>query len=154
MAFQTRRFGPIDVPEEKVLRFRDGMPGLECMKMCHLIRLEETLPFYWLQSLVDGDVALPVINPLDVVDEYRPVVEESALAELKLASDEHLLVLLVAVLPVDPANMTANMAAPILINIERNLGRQVVLDDPELDMRQPIWDAVCRKLKEARECSY
>ena len=151
MSFLTRRFGQIEVPEEKVIRFRDGIPGLECMKRCILIKVEETLPFYWIQSVEDGDIALPVINPLIIDNTYSPSVEDSVFDELELEKEEDLLVVNVAVIPQDVTKMTANMAAPLLINIEKNLGRQVILDNPGWQMRFPIYDAVCLKLKEERE---
>jgi flagellar assembly factor FliW len=151
MSFQTRRFGPIDIPEDKVLRFKGGIPGLECMSRSILIKVEETLPFYWLQSLEDGAVSLPVISPLAVVEQYLPSVEDSALEELGLAREEDLLIVVVAVIPKDVSLMTANMAAPLLINIEKNIGKQVILDNPEWQMRHPIYEAVCKKLKEERK---
>jgi flagellar assembly factor FliW len=151
MTFQTRRFGRIEIPEEKVLRFNGGIPGLECMKRSILIKVEETMPFYWLQSLEDGDFSLPVISPLVIDAAYSPSVEDDALEELELDRDEDLLIVAVAVIPKDVTKMTANMAAPLLINIQKNIGRQVILDNPAWQMRQPIYDAVCRKLKEENE---
>jgi flagellar assembly factor FliW len=47
--------------------------------------------------------------------------------------------------------MTANMAAPLLINIEKNIGKQVILDNATYQMRQPIYETVMKKLKEERE---
>lgn len=151
MSFHTRRFGEIEIPEEKVIRFRDGIPGLECMKRSILIKVEETLPFYWLQSLEDGDISLPVINPLIIDEAYSPSVEDNALEELALDHEEDLLIVVVAVIPKDLKNMTANMAAPLLINIEKNIGKQVILDNPDWQMRQSIYEAVCRKIKEEHE---
>jgi flagellar assembly factor FliW len=151
MAFQTRRFGPIEVTDHRVIRFKDGIPGLECMRRSILIKVEETLPFYWLQSLEDGDVSLPVIIPAVIDEHYAPSVEESSLEELELDRDEDLLIVVVAVIPEDVTRMTANMAAPILVNVEKNLGKQVILDNPEWQMRHPIYEALCRKLKEERE---
>lgn len=151
MAFQTRRFGPIEVTKHREIRFKDGIPGLECMRKSILIKIEKTLPFYWLQSLEDGEVSLPVISPAAIDENYAPSVEESALEELELDRDEDLLVVVVAVIPEDVAKMTANMAAPILINIEKNIGKQVILDNPAWQVRRPIYEALCRKLKEERE---
>jgi flagellar assembly factor FliW len=151
MSFLTRRFGQIEVPEEKIIRFNGGIPGLECMKRCILIKVEETLPFYWLQSVEDGDIALPVINPLVIDEAYTPSVEDSVLDELDLDREEDLLIVNVSVIPQDVTKMTANMAAPLLINIEKNIGRQVILDNPAWQMRYPIYDAVSLMLKEERE---
>jgi flagellar assembly factor FliW len=153
MSFPTRRFGQIEVPENKIVRFADGIPGLECMKRSILIKVEETLPFYWLQSVEDGDVALPVINPLSFEKSYSPSVEDSVFDELALDREEDLLVVTVAVIPQDITKMTANMAAPLLINIEKNIGKQVILDNATWPMRYPIYDAVCLMLKEGLDCA-
>jgi flagellar assembly factor FliW len=151
MSFQTRLFGTIDVPEERVIRFKDGIPGLECMRRSILIRDEKTLPFYWLQSLEDGDTYLPVISPFIIDETYTASVEDNALEEVELVREEDLLVVVVAVIPQEVTKMTANMAAPLIINISKNAGKQIILDKPEWQMRQPIYDAVCRNLKEERE---
>lgn len=151
MSFQTRLFGFIDVPEEKVIRFRDGIPGLECMRRSILIKDEKTLPFYWLQSLEDGDTYLPVISPFIIDETYTASVEDSTLEELELGHEEDLLVVVVAVIPQEVMKMTANMAAPLVINIGKNIGKQIILENPEWQMRHPIYDAICRKLKEERK---
>lgn len=151
MSFITRRFGPIEVPEDKVIQFKDGIPGLECMRRSILIKVEETMPFYWIQSVEDGDIALPVIDPLIMDPSYSPSVEDSVFDELELENEEDLLVVNVAVIPQELSYMTANMAAPLLINIQKNIGKQVILDNSAYQMRFPIYDAVCRKLKEERE---
>lgn len=143
----TRNFGDIEVPQDKIIHIRDGIPGLECMRRCFLVKVEDTLPIYWLQSVEDGAVALPVVNPLVVDSAYAPRVEDSLWSELALEREADLLIVNVAVIPQDIKRMTANMAAPILINIERNIGRQVVLDDGAYSMRLPIYEAVCQYRK-------
>lgn len=153
MTFKSKRFGEIDAPEEKVIRFKDGIPGLDCMKRCILIKVEETLPFYWLQSLEDGNVALPVIHASIIDEAYSLSVDDSVFEELQIEREEDLLIVNVAVIPQDLPGMTANMAAPLLINIEKNIGRQVILENTAYQMRQPIFDAVYRKLKEDQDCA-
>lgn len=143
----TRNFGDIEVPVDKVICFKDGIPGLDCMKRCFIVKVEETLPFYWLQSVEDGDTALPVINPLLIDSEYSPAVEDSIWDELELDRDEDLLVVNVSVIPQDIKRMTANMAAPILINIVKNIGRQAVLENSAYPMRLPIYDSVYMLMK-------
>ncbi len=150
MEFSTRRFGQVSIPDDKIIRFAQGIPGLPCMESSVLIKAEETAPFYWLQSVEDGDIAIPVINPLLVDENYAPSVEESVFEELQLEREEDLLVVNVAVLPEELSAMTVNLAAPILINIARNIGRQVVLENSDYSMRQPIFEALSARMKEGR----
>jgi flagellar assembly factor FliW len=151
MSFNAKRFGQIDVPEDKVIRFMNGIPGLECMRRSILIKVEETMPFYWLQSVEDGDIALPVVNPLIIDETYSPSVEDSVFDELELDKEEDLLVVSVAVIPQDITKMTVNMAAPMLINIEKNIGRQVILDNSDYPMRLAIYETLFSKLKEEHD---
>ena len=41
-----------------------------------------SLPISWLQSLNEPGLALPVINPVLVMEDYNPVVEEELLSGL------------------------------------------------------------------------
>ena len=151
MTFYTRRFGNVEVPQDKVIRFADGIPGLECMKSCIFVKVEETFPFYWLQSVEDGDVALPVIDPVIVDPAYSPAVEDGVFEELQIAAEQDLLVVVIAVIPEDIRKMSANMAAPLLINLNKNLGKQVVLNNSDYKVRTPVYEAVCAKMKEELE---
>jgi flagellar assembly factor FliW len=42
-------------------------------------------------------------------------------------------------IPDDPTQMSANMKAPIVIHLEAKLGRQCVLQDNSLAIREPIF---------------
>ena len=152
MEFMTKRFGQINVPDEKVIHFAEGLPGLPCMRRSILIKAEETAPFYWLQSVEDGEIAIPVINPMLVDEAYAPSVEDSVFEELELETEEDLLVVNVAVLPEDLTTMTANMTAPILINIARNMIKPkplLLLDEPTASLDAANTETVIAMIREA-----
>lgn len=142
MVISTSRFGEIDVLDEKIIRFKEGLPGFERCKGFALITAEETAPFHWLQAVDAADVALAVINPFLLFQDYAPRVAESVLQELGDPSDDEILLLTVAVIPSDPTNMTTNLVSPIIINASNNQGRQVILENNEYQIRQPIFNQV------------
>jgi flagellar assembly factor FliW len=45
----------------------------------------------------------------------------------------------VITIPQDPTQMTANLKAPIVINVAKRLARQCVLQDNQLNIREPIF---------------
>ncbi|MBP1757730.1 MAG: Flagellar assembly factor fliW [Firmicutes bacterium] len=144
MELQTRLFGHLSVSEDKIVYFAEGIPGFEHLQHFVVIILEQTKPFYWLQAL-DEDIALPLISPFEIDPDYSPVVPADAVQALKLEREEDLLVLAVAVIPADVTAMTANLAAPVLINIVANLGQQVLVEGAVYPVRMPIYDVVyCR----------
>ncbi len=148
MRVATTRFGDIEIAEEKILTFADGLPGLERYGRYTLLSTKETDPFHWLQSLDDMDVALAVINPYLLFPDYRPTVPENVLKDLGIHETEQVLVLTVAVIPQDFQQMTTNLLAPILINTQNNQGRQVILENSEYDLRQPIYEEVQKLVHE------
>jgi flagellar assembly factor FliW len=149
MHIQTAVFGELDISEDRIITFPEGIPGFENLTKFVIIILDQTKPFLWLQS-VDDDVSIPVISPFDIDRDYSPSVDDALFEEIQLHREEDLLVLVVAVIPPVITRMTANMAAPILINIAENLGRQVLVEDGEYPIRCPIFETVSRQMnKEA-----
>jgi len=145
MTIQTSVFGELLVDESKIITFKEGLPGFEDLHRFILVILEQTRPFLWLQA-VDRDIAIPVISPFDIVRDYAPVVDDGIFDAIELERQEDLLVLAVAVIPPEVNLMTANLAAPILINIVANQGLQVLAENSEYLVRQPIFDAICQQL--------
>lgn len=142
MQLATTRFGNIEIDEQKILHFNQGLPGWESEKRFILISNEETEPFHWLQSLDGASLALAVINPYFLFPDYCPAVPERVFNELNVHDENDLLLLTVVVIPQDFENMTTNLAAPILINAQKNLGLQVILENTEYSLRCPIYEAV------------
>ena len=82
------------------------------------------------------------MNPFDFKADYNPKVKESVFKEIELESDEDILVLNVAVVPKDLRMMTVNLAAPILINIKKFKAKQVILDDKQYSIREPMYNSL------------
>ena len=73
MVAETKFFGTVDIEEDKIIEFPMGIIGFEDYKKFALIydsEREERSKISWLQSLDEPVLALPVINPIDIMDEY------------------------------------------------------------------------------------
>ncbi|MCL2002601.1 MAG: flagellar assembly protein FliW [Oscillospiraceae bacterium] len=151
MNINTVRFGEIEIAEEKILHFEGGLPGFDNCFRFTIISSEETEPFLWLQSLEEPDVALAVVNPFRLFPDYAPVVNETDLEKLGSPADEDILALTVAVIPVKYEHMTTNLISPILINLKSNQARQIIMENSDYQVKQPIFDEVQRLLIEADE---
>ena len=147
MKLDTSLFGPLEITEEKIIHFPEGLPGFEHLKQFFIVILDQTRPFMWLQA-IDEDISIPVISPFDIDRDYSPTVDDGIFKELKLEKEADLLVLVVSLIPAEVNLMTANLAAPVLINIVENIGKQVIAEGNEYQVRQPIFEAVSRFLNE------
>ncbi len=147
MTIDTFRFGPIQYDEAKAILFPEGLPGLEDMRRFLLVHTEETEPVFWLQSLEDGALALPVAHVFEIMEDYALDIDDDDLALLKIEKPEDVMVLVVVVIPEDVRRMTANLAAPIIIQVGEGLGKQIFTAGTAYSVRQPIFEAVIAALE-------
>ena len=140
MKLNTVRFGEIDIPDKKIIRFNEGLPGLEHLKRFAVIENEETAPFEWFQAMDDGEIALVVLDPNILFPEYYINVPPEVVDELKLEEADEKLILTVAVIPRNFKDMTVNLVSPLVINATKNLGKQVIMQSSDYLIKQPIFD--------------
>ena len=146
MKINTVRFGEVNIAEEKILTFENGLPPFGGCCRFTIINSEETEPFLWLQSLDDADVALAVINPFCLFPDYAPIVNERDLEQLGNPPDDEVLALTVAVIPRKYENMTTNLLSPILINPNNNHAMQIIMENSEYTIKQPIYEQIQKLL--------
>ena len=74
MLVNTKHFGQIDLDENKVITFDNGIMGFEEYKKYTILYDEEEgdkPSISWLQSIDIPDLALPIINPLLIKEDYN-----------------------------------------------------------------------------------
>jgi flagellar assembly factor FliW len=127
--FTTTRFGLVEVNEDNLITFAEGIPGFPQAKKFVLIPHAEDSPFTWLQSADIPDLAFVVTDPWLFFEDYKPVVSEVDLESLNIkdSPQDSLVVFSILTLPGDPHKMTANLQAPIIINSSNNMAKQVIL---------------------------
>ena len=76
-----------------------------------------------------SDIALPVVSPRRFVEDYQVRLEPKDVESLQLSSVEQAYVL--GVVSRDEDTLTLNMRAPLVINLDRRIGCQVVTVDPQ-----------------------
>jgi flagellar assembly factor FliW len=143
MQIDTLRFGTVEVDEEKVIEFGDGIPGLEQYRKYALLQFEESYPIVWLQSMDDTGICLPVLDTFSVLSDYVFDIDESDVKLLELNAPDELHVVSVVVIPEDIQGMTVNLAAPIIINIVTGKAKQIVLSGSEYNVRVPVFQQIC-----------
>jgi flagellar assembly factor FliW len=124
--------------EGDVIRFEEGILGFPDSHRYALIPHEPNSPFAWLQSLDQENLCFLLINPLVVKSDYVVNLPGDAASSLRLDSPSNGMVLAIVVVPEDARQMRMNLRAPIVINVQRRLGKQVVLEDSSLSIRHPV----------------
>ena len=150
MRVQTKFFGEVELDDNKVIEFPNGIIGFEDFKkfaIIYDIEDDRDTKISWLQSLEEPTLALPVVDPLAVTTEYAPMIEDELLKPLGNPADEDLLFLLVMTVPSDMTKVTANMKAPVIISTEERKGVQLIVDNADYPVRFNVYESV-QKMKE------
>lgn len=126
MEIATTRFGPLWIEDDDVIRFPTGLVGLEDCRRWVLLADDANEAIAWLQSVDCPEIALAVVSPRRFVPDYQMRVARRELEPLALEAVETAEVL--TILGKAEGRMTLNLKAPVVVNPERRLGRQVVVN--------------------------
>ena len=135
MTINTHRFGPVQIPADKVIYMERPILGFEHLTTFCLIEREDMAPMMWLQSMEDPAVAFLVVNPRCMFPEYRVEVNPNEIAELRVAKVESVETYVIMTLADDPQQTSVNLQGPVLINTENNLAKQLVLVNSDYSVR-------------------
>lgn len=135
MKVKTAHFGEIEADESRVVEIKGGILGFEDQTKFIMIDDNESKPFMWLQSLDRQATAFIVINPFLVVPEYVPEISDNDGQTLELQGPEKAMVVAIATLRHDPFRVSINLRAPVIINPDKKIARQIVLENPRWEIQ-------------------
>jgi flagellar assembly factor FliW len=115
---RTAQFGEFDVEPEFIFHFENGLLGFDDLREFVLISEESTLPFRWLLSVENPDIGFPLLSPWHIDLTYDPG------KDFDLDRD---VLMVVITLEDDNGQMTANLKAPIILDVNKQIGKQVIL---------------------------
>lgn len=148
MYINTKHFGKIDLDENKIIIFPNGIMGFEQYKRYTILFDAEDRDEFgvsWLQSIDEEWIAIPVVNPYCIKSDYNPVVEDELLIELGEITEDNLVMLVTLTVPTEPQKATVNLKAPFIINAETKKGCQMIAENLEYDIKCNIYEAVAGK---------
>ncbi|MCI6630118.1 MAG: flagellar assembly protein FliW [Lachnospiraceae bacterium] len=148
MRIQTKIFGEIDIDEEKILHFANGIigfPDLKDFALMYDAEKGEKSNIRWLQSLQEPAFAMPVLDPLAVKPDYNPEVEDELLKPIGELNPDEMLVLVTLTVPKDITKMSVNLCAPIVIHTESRKACQIIVDNEKYPVKYMIYDVLQKK---------
>ena len=148
MRIETKIFGEIDIDEEKILHFANGIigfPDLKDFALMYDAEKGEKSNIRWLQSLQEPAFAMPVLDPLAVKPDYNPEVEDELLKPIGELNPDEMLVLVTLTVPKDITKMSVNLCAPIVIHTESRKACQIIVDNEKYPVKYMIYDILQKK---------
>jgi flagellar assembly factor FliW len=120
-SLDTQNFGTIDYDGNSTVEFPHGLPGFEERTRFVALTLPGSKPLVFLQSLEERSLCFVTLPALSIDQDYRLEVCDEDLALLGLAPERQPRigeeVACLAVLTFSESGPTANLLAPIVINL-------------------------------------
>ena len=136
LTFPSTRFGELQVPAESVIEFPSGVIGFP--HTTKYVMLEHKHPFSWLHSIEDPNLAFVVVDGFEFGQQFdvKPPFGDK---DTDIKDDDEYAILIIVTVRSDPRLTTANLKAPIFVNMRNRRGVQVIFDDPRYSTRFPLW---------------
>lgn len=141
MIIETRDFGTVEIADEKMIHFPQGIPGFDEYKDYVILYDndgEKQELFAWLQCATEQELAFPVVDPFRIMETYNPMIEDDLLKPLGDFTDEDLMVLLLVTVPSDVKKTSVNMKAPLLINSLNRRAMQVIVENEDYEIKHML----------------
>jgi flagellar assembly factor FliW len=137
MKYDTIRFGHIEVKETEILKFPVGLYGFEKENTFACLPFAPNVesPMEWLQSLQTPQLAFVITDPFLYAPDYSVKLTEGEKAEIGFEPGQTLVTRVIVTIPENYLEMTANLVAPLVINLTSGMARQFVLTSMEYDTR-------------------
>jgi len=148
---ETANFGNVQFTPESVLEFPRGLPGFEERRQFVPVQNPQTAPVMFLQSLEEPSLCFVTLPVLVVDPQYRLRMTDQDLETLlwqverqpRIGQD----VLCLAVLSFQKSGPTANLLAPVVVDLNNHRAVQAVAAEPVYPLQHPLFP------QEAPPCS-
>lgn len=129
MKIETKFLGEVDIVEEDIYTFENGLPGFEDLTKFVLIPLDADLPLAILQSTEQAQVGFITAFPFAFKAEYAFDLSEEDKQALHIETEDEVVPYAIVTVQEPFEDSTMNLLAPVVINVAKKYGKQVVLTD-------------------------
>lgn len=141
MKINSSKLGEIEYKEDDIITLSAPLLGFPELQDFLLISDDNSYPFLWFQSVEDKEICFILIETNTFFKEYNPIIPKRELKVLAIGSEEDMKLFSIVVVPADPKLSTANLRAPLVVNFEKKLAKQIILDDDSYKIKTPLFES-------------
>ncbi|HDL78979.1 MAG TPA: flagellar assembly protein FliW [Bacteroidetes bacterium] len=135
---ETGRWGTLEINPDETIHFPRGIPGFESCRHFAIFDTADMKPFRWLICLDDSQTGFVIIDPLLFCADYYPKLFNSDLSETGYSKSDRISLYAIVTISNDPKESTANLQGPLLINLTKKMGKQIVVVDERYSVKYKI----------------
>lgn len=143
MLINTVRFGEIEVAERQVFTFEKGLPGFpderEFAFLPHDDKTDDKPSFAYLQSLQTPELTFLLADPFAFFPDYEFTIDDETELSIGTSASNLPMVWSIAMVLNKVEDMTVNLVAPVLFNVENRQAVQMILDNNKYTTRHRLF---------------
>ncbi len=139
LKINSPKLGPIEYKEDDLITLSSPLLGFPELNDFLLISNDASYPFLWFQSVEDIDTCFILIEANTFFKDYKPVINKRESKVLAIEDMKDVKIFSIVVVPEDPKKSTANLRAPLVVNFEKKLAKQIILDDDNWQIKTPLF---------------
>lgn len=124
---------------DEIITFEKGIQGFQNLKKFFIKEIGEDSPFSILQSIEDKEIGFILISPFLVYENYEINLSEEITNNLKISSSNEVLLYSIVTLSSNTKEITANLKAPIVINLNTKKAEQYIIDKDTYKIKEKIF---------------
>jgi flagellar assembly factor FliW len=128
----------VSTANDTMIRFDEGLIGLAECKYFALGSINNVKPFRLLECTGPRQISFVVLDPTVRVPDYYQQIPDREWEAVGATNPKSRLALAIVNLGLNAHDSSANLQAPILVNLETMAGRQVILTDSGFCVRTPL----------------
>lgn len=139
MLVHSNQLGDLDVNEEEFIKFPYGLPGFPDEKTFAFVPYQVDSPFAYLQSVSEPKLTFLVVDPFSFFKDYEFQLRDEIVEELEIVDSNPPQIINIVSVPGKIEDMTANLLAPVVINIQNRKAIQVILEKTTYTTRHSLF---------------
>lgn len=139
MIINSTRFGQLDISDSDVIKFPQGLYGFPDENAFVLVPHQPDSPFVFLQSVAEPNLTFVMVDTFNLSKEYTFTLNDQVVQELNLSKDNHPLIYNIVTIPEKIDEMTVNLLAPIVIDMQQHQAQQTVLENVNYTTRHRVF---------------
>ncbi|PLR78243.1 flagellar assembly protein FliW [Bacillus sp. V3-13] len=138
MKVKTRYHGELELDQEVIISFPNGVPGFPDDKNYFIIPLDENSPFAILQSVQTEGLGFVIADPFSFYKDYEFELPQSFISQFKIDDKKDINIYSIVTVKDSIDTSTINLQAPIIINNKTKSGKQVILNTDAYHTKHPL----------------
>jgi flagellar assembly factor FliW len=138
MKVNTKFFGELEAEEKDIIIFENGILGFPDLKRYLMVYDDRNEYFNYLQAIEDVNVCFIITSPFFVLPDYSIDISGDSVKKLGIEEEKDVMLYTIVTIPEDIKQMTANLKAPLVVNLKNRKALQEVLDDERYSIKHRI----------------